>query len=35
MCQACKKQIDRLSKETRQIDTILQMANWQTDLVEK
>ncbi|QKG28578.1 DIP1984 family protein [Campylobacter sp. RM16187] len=30
-----QKQIDRLSKEIRQIDTRLQMANWQTDLVEK
>ncbi|WP_349304311.1 MULTISPECIES: hypothetical protein [unclassified Campylobacter] len=35
MCQACKKQIDRISKEIRQIDTKLQMANWQIDLIEK
>ncbi len=30
-----QKQIDRISKEIRQIDTKLQMANWQIDLIEK
>ena len=31
---ALQKQVDELAKQIRQLDTMLQGANWQTDLIE-
>ena len=31
---ALQKQVDEIAKQIRQLDTALQGANWQTDLIE-